>query len=38
MEKNTQANSKDTEPNWSDYLSSHPMTAERIRPFEESNH
>ena len=35
MEKSDPVNSKGTDSNWSDYLSSHPMTAERIRPFEE---
>jgi Zn-dependent protease with chaperone function len=38
METSVRGHSEGTGSDWSDYLSSHPMTAERIRPFEGNNH
>ena len=37
IEKNASQYAKDADPHWSGYLSSHPMTAERIRAFEEDS-
>jgi predicted Zn-dependent protease len=34
IEQAAESRSAESEPNWSGYLSSHPLTAERIQPFE----